>query len=48
MNIFQMNFATISILTIFFTVSLYLIFLLLGVGGIAKNRKAQGLDQIKK
>ena len=45
---FQMNFATISILTIFFTVSLYLIFLLLGVGGIKKNRKAQGIEQINK
>ena len=45
---FQMNFATILILTIFFTVSLYIIFLLLGVGGIEKNRKAQGIEQINK
>ncbi len=43
-----MNFATILILTIFFTVSLYIIFLLLGVGGIEKNRKAQGIEQINK
>tara|TARA_B100000700_G_C14414417_1_gene565158 strand:- start:71 stop:211 length:141 start_codon:yes stop_codon:yes gene_type:complete len=40
-----MNFATISILTIISTAFLYIVFLVLGVGGIAKNRRAQGLDQ---
>ena len=40
-----MNLVTISIITIVSTLFLYLIFLVLGVGGIAKNRKAQGFDQ---
>ena len=40
-----MNIATISIITIITTVFFYVIFLVLGVGGIAKNRIAQGLDQ---
>ena len=40
-----MNFATIGILTIITTAFLYIVFLVLGVGGIAKNRRAQGLDQ---
>ncbi len=40
-----MNFATIAIITIISTLLLYIIFLVLGVGGIAKNRSAQGLDQ---
>ena len=40
-----MNFATIAIITVLSTMSLYMIFLVLGVGGIAKNRRAQGLDQ---
>tara|TARA_Y100001968_G_scaffold324674_1_gene364468 strand:+ start:1578 stop:1715 length:138 start_codon:yes stop_codon:yes gene_type:complete len=43
-----MNFATIAIITIISTVLLYLFFLVLGVGGITKNRRAQGLDQSKK
>ena len=43
-----MNFATITIITIISTVFFYVIFLVLGVGGIAKNRRAQGLDQSKK
>ncbi len=42
-----MNFATITIITIISTLFFYMMFLLLGVGGIAKNRRAQGLDQIK-
>ena len=42
-----MNFATIAIITIISTLFLYIIFLVLGVGGIAKNRRAQGLDQSK-
>jgi len=43
-----MNFATTTIITILFTLSLYLIFLVFGVGGIAKNRVAQRLDQNKR
>tara|TARA_Y100001968_G_scaffold92441_1_gene83129 strand:- start:241 stop:375 length:135 start_codon:yes stop_codon:yes gene_type:complete len=43
-----MNFATIAIITFISTVSLYIIFLVLGVGGIAKNRIAQGLAQKSK
>ncbi len=44
---FFMNFATIAIITIVSTLFFYMIFLVLGVGGIAKNRRAQGLDQSK-
>ena len=40
-----MNFATISIIIFTSAVSFYMFFLILGVGGIAKNRSAQGLDQ---
>ena len=40
-----MNFATIIFITIISTLFLYITFLVLGVGGIAKNRKAQGVDQ---
>ena len=43
-----MNFATFTIITIISAVFFYLIFLVLGVGGIAKNRRAQGLDQSKR
>ena len=43
-----MNFATITIIMIISTVFFYVIFLVLGVGGIAKNRRAQGLDQSKR
>ena len=42
-----MNFATIAIITIISTLFFYMIFLVLGVGGIAKNRRAQGLDRSK-
>ena len=42
-----MNIATIAIITIISTLFFYMIFLVLGVGGIAKNRRAQGLDQSK-
>ena len=42
-----MNLTTITIITIFLTLFFYVIFLVLGVGGISKNRKAQGLDQSK-
>jgi len=40
-----MNITTIAILSIILTLTLYLFFLVLGVGGIDKNRKAQGLDE---
>tara|TARA_Y100001968_G_scaffold44493_1_gene34632 strand:- start:825 stop:959 length:135 start_codon:yes stop_codon:yes gene_type:complete len=40
-----MNIATILIITSISTVTLYLLFLLLGVVGISKNREAQGLDR---
>ncbi len=43
-----MNSATIAIITIICTVSFYMIFLVIGVGGIEKNLKAQGLDQREK
>tara|TARA_Y100001968_G_scaffold226082_1_gene208868 strand:+ start:1826 stop:1966 length:141 start_codon:yes stop_codon:yes gene_type:complete len=43
-----MNASTIALLTIVITLSFYLIFLFLGVGGIARNREAQGLDQNQK
>jgi len=43
-----MNFATIAIITVIFTACFYMTFLVLGVGGIAKNRRAQGLDQSKR
>ena len=42
-----MNFATIAIITIISTLFFYMIFLVLGVGGIAKNLRAQGLDKNK-
>jgi len=42
-----MNFATITIITIISTLFFYMTFLVLGVGGIANNRRAQGLDQSK-
>ncbi len=40
-----MKLATIAFIMIVSTVFLYILFLVLGVGGIAKNRRAQGLDQ---
>ena len=43
-----MNFATIAIITFIASVSFYLFFLVLGAGGIANNRKAQGLDHESK
>ncbi|MFL2867539.1 MAG: hypothetical protein ACJZ78_01875 [Prochlorococcus marinus] len=43
-----MNLTTIAIITIISTVIFYMIFLVLGVGGIAKNREAQGLSQSKR
>ena len=42
-----MNFATIAIIMVISSLFFYMIFLVLGVGGIAKNRKAQGLDKSK-
>ena len=43
-----MNFASIAIVIFLFTSSLYILFFVLGVGGIANNRAAQGLDQNKR
>ena len=43
-----MNTASIAVITLVTTLSVYLIFLVLGVGGIANNRAAQGLDQNQK
>ena len=40
-----MNFATVAIITIISTLVFYMVFLVLGVGGITQNRKAQGLPQ---
>jgi len=40
-----MNFSSIAIIVVLFSLSLYLLFLVLGVGGIAKNRSAQGLNK---
>tara|TARA_Y100001968_G_scaffold76262_1_gene67728 strand:- start:1109 stop:1243 length:135 start_codon:yes stop_codon:yes gene_type:complete len=40
-----MNFATIAIVIFITTLTFYLIFLLIGLVGIARNREAQGLDQ---
>ena len=40
-----MNSATIALITISATILFYVIFLLLGVAGINKNRQAQGLDR---
>tara|TARA_Y100001968_G_C19233322_1_gene655584 strand:- start:387 stop:521 length:135 start_codon:yes stop_codon:yes gene_type:complete len=43
-----MNFATIAIITFVSTLSIYIIFFVLGVGGINKNRTAQNLDHKSK
>ena len=43
-----MSYTTIVIITTVATFFLYIIFLVLGVGGIDKNRRAQGLDQSKR
>ena len=43
-----MSYTTIVIITIVATFFLYMTFLVLGVGGIDKNRRAQGLDQSKR
>tara|TARA_Y100001968_G_scaffold205373_1_gene188604 strand:+ start:394 stop:528 length:135 start_codon:yes stop_codon:yes gene_type:complete len=40
-----MSFITIALITLIAAVAFYLAFLLFGVGGIDRNRKAQGLDQ---
>ena len=45
MRIFSMDFPTILVITFISSLSLYFIFLLIGVGGISRNRKAQGIDQ---
>ena len=43
-----MDFQTILFITFVSTLILYLFFLLIGLGGITNNRKAQGLDQKSK
>ena len=43
-----MDFTFIILITFICTVTLYLIFLLIGIGGINKNREAQGLNQKSK
>ena len=43
-----MNSTSIVVITLVTTLFIYLIFLVLGVGGIANNRAAQGLDQNQK
>ena len=43
-----MNLPTIALIMLLTTLTFYLSFLLLGVVGISKNRKAQGLDQKSK
>ncbi len=40
-----MNIANILIITLFSALVFYCIFLILGMGGISQNRRAQGLDQ---
>tara|TARA_Y100001968_G_C19435578_1_gene759463 strand:+ start:1837 stop:1971 length:135 start_codon:yes stop_codon:yes gene_type:complete len=42
-----MDLATIAVITLIFTITIYLIFFMIGLGGIAKNKEAQGLDQKK-
>ena len=43
-----MNAASVAVITVVTTLSVYLIFLVLGLGGIANNRAAQGLDKKSK
>ena len=43
-----MNIVSVAVITVVTTLSLYLIFLVLGLGGVANNRAAQGLDQNQK
>ena len=43
-----MNITSVAIITVVTSLSFYLIFFVLGVGGVANNRAAQGLDQNKK
>tara|TARA_Y100000589_G_C26961141_1_gene550673 strand:- start:200 stop:337 length:138 start_codon:yes stop_codon:yes gene_type:complete len=40
-----MNFTYLAIVSIILTLSFYIAFLVLGIGGIAKNRRAQGLEE---
>ena len=42
-----MNFVTIAIVTFISSIFLYMIFLVLGFGGISQNRRVQGFDQNK-
>ncbi len=43
-----MNFVTILSITFISTLLFYFAFLVIGLGGITKNREAQGLDQKSK
>jgi len=40
-----MDFVTVSTITFVFSIIIYFLFLLIGVGGISKNRKAQSLEE---
>tara|TARA_Y100001968_G_scaffold51977_1_gene42943 strand:+ start:935 stop:1063 length:129 start_codon:yes stop_codon:yes gene_type:complete len=40
-----MSWTSIAIFIFISTITLYLSFLLLGIGGISKNLKAQGIDK---
>ena len=44
----SLNFGTIVVITFSMTICFYLFFFMFGVGGIAKNRDAQGLDEKSK
>ena len=39
---------SIAIFIVFLTLFIYVFFFLIGIGGVSKNRKAQGIDQNKK
>ena len=43
-----MNFGSTVIITFSMTICLYIFFFVIGVGGIVKNREAQGLDEKSK
>ena len=43
-----MDLTSIAIISIVTTILLYVFFLILGVGGISENRRAQGLDKSSK
>ena len=39
-----MDFSTVAIMIFICTATIYMIFLVLGVSGVAKNRNAQGIE----